>query len=118
MSFTRTLGFVAVLAALATSMVGTVARADDAAKPAGVRGEMLSWIKDAEEKLVQLAEATPEAKYGWRPGKDVRSTAEVFMHVAAANFGVPSFAGVKPPEGFAKVLLYLLHRHEIPPRRG
>ena len=59
----------------------------EATPGSGVRAEMLAWIKDAEGKLLQLAEATPESKYAWRPGKDVRSTGEVFMHVAAANFG-------------------------------
>jgi hypothetical protein len=49
---------------------------------------------------VQLAEATPEGKYSWRPHKDVRTTGQVFMHVAAANFGVPSFIGVTAPQGF------------------
>jgi len=68
--------------------------------PSGVRGEMLAWFKDAEDKLGQLAEATPEAKYAYRPGKDVRSTAEIFMHVAGGNYGVPTFWGVAPPEGF------------------
>ena len=67
---------------------------------AGVKSDMLLWIKDAEDKLIQLAEATPEAGYAWRPNKDVRTTGEVFMHVAAANFGAPSFWGVKPPDGF------------------
>ena len=67
---------------------------------AGVKGDMMMWIKDAEGKLVQLAEATPDAGYAWRPNKDVRTTGEVFMHVVAANYGAPSFWGVKPPEGF------------------
>jgi uncharacterized damage-inducible protein DinB len=71
-----------------------------AGQPGGVKGELMFWIQDAETKLGQLAEATPEAKYKWRPAKDARSTAEVFMHVAAANFGIPSMIGVKPPEGF------------------
>jgi uncharacterized damage-inducible protein DinB len=31
----------------------------------------------------------------------VRSTAEVFMHVVTANYGIPSRWGVKPPEGFS-----------------
>lgn len=75
------------------------ARADDVA-PAGEKGDMLTWFKDAESKLAQLAEAMPAGKYAWRPGKGVRSPAEVFMHVAAANYGLPLFAGVKPPEGF------------------
>ncbi len=67
---------------------------------AGVKADMLAWIKDAEGKLIQLAEATPESGYAWRPTKDVRTTGEVFMHVVAANYGAPSFWGVKPPEGF------------------
>jgi uncharacterized damage-inducible protein DinB len=67
---------------------------------AGVKDEMMMWLKDADGKLVQLAEAMPEGKYAWRPGKGVRSTGEVFMHVAAANYGLPSFAGIAPPEGF------------------
>ena len=65
-----------------------------------VKDEILMWIKDAESKLIELAEATPENKYAYRPGKGVRSTGEVFMHVASANYGLPSFVGVKPPDGF------------------
>jgi len=67
------------------------------AKPTTMKEDMLFWMSDAESKLMQLAEAMPEDKYSWRPGEGVRSTAEVFMHVAAANFGIPSFWGVKPP---------------------
>jgi uncharacterized damage-inducible protein DinB len=67
---------------------------------AGVKDEMTMWLKDADGKLVQLAEAMPEGKYSWRPGKGVRSVGEVFMHVAAANYGLPGFAGIAPPEGF------------------
>lgn len=74
------------------------AHAADAA-PAGIRGEMLFWIKDAEDKLSQLAEATPEAKYSYRPSKEARSTGQVFMHVAAGNYFLANFAGAKPPEG-------------------
>ncbi len=76
------------------------ARAAEAAAPAGLKGEVLQWFKDAESKLVDLAEATPESTYAWRPGKDVRSTGEVFMHVASANYGIPGLMGIKPPEGF------------------
>lgn len=91
-----------VIAAMFTLLLGlpVPALADDAVPPAGVKGEMLMWFKDAEGKLVQLAEATPEEKYAWRPAKDVRSTGEVFMHVVGANYGIPSFWGMKTPEGF------------------
>ena len=77
--------------------------AHDAAMPAGtagVKGEILMWIQDAEDKLIQLAEAMPENKYGWSPAKGVRTVGEVFLHVSAANYGVPSFIGVPAPAGF------------------
>lgn len=68
--------------------------------PAGLKGDILLWVRDARDKLLQLAEATPEAKYAWRPAKGVRSIGDVYMHAAAANFGVPDLVGVKPPAGF------------------
>ncbi|MGH7726422.1 MAG: DinB family protein [Candidatus Eiseniibacteriota bacterium] len=66
----------------------------------GVKAEMLLWISDAEEKLNDLAAAMPAEKYSWTPAPGVRSVGEVFMHVAAANYGIPTFFGVKAPEGF------------------
>jgi uncharacterized damage-inducible protein DinB len=89
--------------ALTAAFLPCGAFALDTAAPAGasgVKGEMLVWIHDAEDKLVQLAEAMPEDKYGWSPDKGVRTVGEVFMHVAAANYGVPGLIGVAPPEGF------------------
>ena len=80
--------------------VAANAAAQQGAAPTGVKGEMLMWIGDAESKLNQLAEAIPETKYAWRPAEGVRSVADVFMHVAGANFGIPSFWGVQPPAGF------------------
>jgi uncharacterized damage-inducible protein DinB len=88
----------AALLVSALAAVPRIARADDPST--GVKGEVLTWIKDAQVKLEDLAAAMPESKYSWRPGKGVRSVGEVFMHVAAANYGIPAIAGVKPPEGF------------------
>ena len=48
-------------------------------------------------QLVALAEAIPAEKYSWRPGPGVRSTSEVFMHIATANFGLLSVTGPKMP---------------------
>ncbi len=75
------------------------ARAADEAPPAGLRGEIIAGIKDAEDKILQLAEATPEGKYSYRPAKGARTAGQVFMHVAGGNYFLASFAGVKPPEG-------------------
>ena len=65
----------------------------------GVRGSILFQIDQAREKLLALANAMPADKYGWKPGEGVRSTGEVFNHVAAANFFLPTFWGAKVPAG-------------------
>ena len=48
-------------------------------------------------QLIALAEATPQEKFGWRPGPGVRSTSEVFMHIAMANFYLLSVTGPRMP---------------------
>ena len=48
-------------------------------------------------QLVALAEAIPAEKYGWRPAPGVRSTSEVLMHIAVANFYLLSVTGPKMP---------------------
>jgi uncharacterized damage-inducible protein DinB len=51
------------------------------------------------QQLVALAEATPEEKFAWRPAPGVRSTSEVYMHIALANFYLLSVTGpAMPPE--------------------
>ena len=48
-------------------------------------------------QLIALAEATPEEKFPWRPAPGVRSTSEVYMHIALANFYLLSVTGPKMP---------------------
>ena len=64
-----------------------------------VRAEILEQLEDAREKLLALATAMPADKYTWRPGEGVRSVGEVYAHVAAANYLLPTFWGAKVPEG-------------------
>jgi uncharacterized damage-inducible protein DinB len=50
-------------------------------------------------QLIALAEATPAEKFARRPSPGVRSTSEVYMHIAQANFYLLSVIGPKmPPE--------------------
>ena len=49
-------------------------------------------------QLIALAEATPAEKFAWRPAAGVRSTSEVYMHIAIANFYLLSITGPKMPE--------------------
>ena len=54
------------------------------------------WLH-VSRQLVQLAEAIPAEKFAWRPAPGVRSTSEVFMHAALANFYLLSVTGPKMP---------------------
>ncbi len=50
------------------------------------------------QQLIALAEATPAEKFAWRPAAGVRSTSEVYMHIAIGNFYLLSVTGPKMPE--------------------
>ncbi|HEV8239392.1 MAG TPA: DinB family protein [Thermoanaerobaculia bacterium] len=69
---------------------------------AGFQADLVADLDEAMDHLLQLADAMPADKYGWRPGEGVRSFAEVLGHVAAgyyagaASLGTPVPAGVDP----------------------
>ena len=65
----------------------------------GYRSEVLSEVIVQEDKFIRLAEAIPADKYNWRPTPDVRSFAEVFLHVSAANYNLYKLVGTPPPTG-------------------
>jgi DinB superfamily len=60
-------------------------------------------------QLIALADAIPAEKYAWRPGPGVRSTGEVFMHIAGVNFYLLGETGQKLPPEFDAV-----HAEKIP----
>jgi uncharacterized damage-inducible protein DinB len=64
-----------------------------------LRSEFLANFDDVTKKIVSLAEAVPDDKYTWRPAEGVRSVSEVLVHIAGANFMIPSAVGVKMPAG-------------------
>lgn len=55
------------------------------------------WLH-VSSQLIALAEATPEEKFTWRPAPGIRSTSEVYMHIAIANFGLLAITGPKKPD--------------------
>ena len=63
----------------------------------GYRSEVLAEVMIQENKFVRLAEAIPAEKFNWRPAPDVRSFAEVFLHVSAANYNLYKLVGSPPP---------------------
>ena len=64
----------------------------------GLVGELLTDIGGVEKKVLALARAMPESAYAWRPGPGVRSTAEVFQHIAADNYFLPVRAEKPAPK--------------------
>lgn len=56
----------------------------------GVMGDLLKDIGGAEKKVLALANAVPESAYAWRPQPGVRSTGEVFQHIASDNYFLPA----------------------------
>jgi len=65
----------------------------------GYRSEVMAEVMVQEDKFTRLAEAIPAEKYTWRPAADVRSFAEVFLHVSAANYNLYKMVGTPPPTG-------------------
>jgi uncharacterized damage-inducible protein DinB len=61
--------------------------------PEGVGQGYDGELKHVTSQLLALAEATPTDKFAWRPSTGVRSTSEVYMHIAIANFYFLSVVG-------------------------
>jgi len=67
------------------------------APPEGIwQGYDGEW-RHVSHQLIALAEATPAEKFAWRPAAGVRSTSEVYMHIALSNFYLLSVTGPKMP---------------------
>ncbi len=92
--------FIVLAAAALVLGLAAPARVQAQAAPAasGVKAEIIRSIEAAENHLEALAEKFPQEKYGWHP-EGARTTSEVFMHIAAGNYGYSRMIGTPPPEG-------------------
>ena len=89
-------GVTALAALLVLSGAATPARGQSA--PPGFAEEFKGQFESSARKLVALAQAMPEAAYGWRPGEGVASVAEVYLHIARYNIMYPAQnLGIAPP---------------------
>ncbi len=94
---------VLVIAAIGLALTGVPpVMAED--EPSGYLSDFLQDFSRASEKLVELAEAIPADKYGWRPTEEVRTVSEVYMHVAGANFYFARDLGIPLPEDLPEEL--------------
>jgi uncharacterized damage-inducible protein DinB len=88
-------------AAKRSPVASSQAQSTDKTAPSyDMKAQALLDLQDMQKKFTTLAEAFPADKMTWRPGTGVRSVAEIFMHTAGANYGIPNMMGVKTPAGF------------------
>ena len=75
------------------TILATSLRAQDKGLWQGYNGEWDHVLR----QLIALAEATPQEKFSWRPAAGVRSTGEVYMHIALSNFMLLGATGMTIP---------------------
>ena len=98
----RSFALALVCCSLAALLPLAAAPADAPAAAGGFQADLVADFDGPMTHLLQLAEAVPADKYGWRPTEGVRTFSEVLMHVAAGNYvasatlGTPVPAGVDP----------------------
>jgi uncharacterized damage-inducible protein DinB len=90
----RMLVGLAAVALVALSVPREV-RADET--PSGIKGAIIGNLMMAAQEVEELAAAMPDSKYGWRPGKGVRSVGEVYLHICQGNYLLPMQMGIEPP---------------------
>jgi uncharacterized damage-inducible protein DinB len=97
---------VPVVAALAVATPLCTARGQDgldAKSAAHLRDKYLADLDTVHVKIVALATAIPEDKYGWRPTAGVRSVSEVLMHVASEwYYYAPKSVAANAPANFGE----------------
>ena len=71
---------------LASTAVAAQSARTDTARRAGLIGDLQEQVAQAETKILGLARAFPDSSYHWRPAAGVRSTHEVFVHIAGENY--------------------------------
>ncbi|MEO8383066.1 MAG: DinB family protein [Acidobacteriota bacterium] len=109
---TRLLLLILIFPVVAFARVQNVAKAPTPA-PGGFRAEFLANLDDVQEKIVGLAEATPAAKFAWRPGSGIRSISEVYMHVAGGNYFLATFLGADAPKTNGDVEMNITRKAEV-----
>jgi uncharacterized damage-inducible protein DinB len=76
------------------------AASDKTAPSYDMKAQSIFDLQDLQKKFTSLADAIPAEKYTWRPSDGVRSFSELFLHISAANYGIPNMMGVPMPAGF------------------
>lgn len=81
----------------------TDSSADKTAPSYDMKAQAIVDMQQLQKKYVELAQALPADKFNWRPEAGTRSIGELFLHVAGANYGIPTMmSGTAPAAGYKK----------------
>jgi DinB family protein len=89
-----------VCAVTVTLRAADDAAADPTAPSYDMKAQSLVDLERVQKKFVDLANVVPADKLTWRPSKDSRSFAEVFLHVAGERYGILGMMGATAPADF------------------
>ena len=106
MTFTRNVVLAGCLAlSLPAFAQGSApAQAPAPAAPASTssfQSDVAGVLGHVQEEMVSLEQAMPQSKFSWRPGKGVRSVAEVYLHAAGAGYFFGKMLGFEIPADIA-----------------
>lgn len=76
---------------------GLLAAPAHAQQPSPLVTDLIADIAQVQEKLASLGRAIPAERWGWRPAEGVRSVGEVYLHVGADNYLLPTGWGTAAP---------------------
>jgi len=91
---------VALLLVLGTAGIAPAQATDSSAPSYDMKAQALVDMERVQKKFVDLANAVPADKFGWRPSEDTRSFAEVLMHVEGERYQILRLMGATPPADF------------------
>jgi len=90
--------FSVFLAAILLIAINSISSANPPDQPVFVQ-EYIGQMDFIEGRLIDLEGAMPQELMGWEPADEVRNTAQVYLHVAEANYMLLSFMTGEKMEG-------------------
>lgn len=82
---------------------GNSAAADKTAPSYDMKAQAIVDLQQLQKKYAELAQSIPADKFNWRPEAGTRSVSELFLHVAGANYGIPTMmTGTGPAPGYKR----------------
>ena len=90
-----------VLAACLAFSLPALAQGSPPAEATSFQAETVGVLSHVQDQMLQLEKAMPANKFNWRPGKGVRSVAEVYLHAAQSGYFFGKMFGWEIPADIA-----------------